>query len=94
MAEVDEQGQSATGASTDMSTWGSVSGAGKERMYTTKEGDTLDDIAAFFYGDSAQKQRLLDDNPELHKDMVQLAAGMQIRVSEDAERGDVSRSSV
>ncbi len=91
MADAGEQGQSATGAA-DMGTWGSVSGSGRERMYTTKEGDTLEDIAAFFYGDSTQKQRLLDDNPELHKDMVQLSPGMQLRVSEDAQRGDVSSS--
>ena len=68
---------------------GTVTGSGESRMYTTKMGDTLEEIAAFFYGDPAHKQRLLDDNPELRDySAPKLPGGMQIRVSKDAGRGD------
>lgn len=68
---------------------GTVSGSGLDRTYTTKTGDTLEEIAAYFYGDRVQKQRLIDDNPFLTRyDGVQLPGGMQIHVSEDASRGD------
>jgi nucleoid-associated protein YgaU len=44
---------------------GKVEGAGLERTYTTKAGDRMESIAAYFYGDPVHKQRLLDDNPAL-----------------------------
>ncbi|MBA3339308.1 MAG: tail protein X [Geodermatophilaceae bacterium] len=74
---------------TDSGEYGQASGGGLERSYTTKEGDTLDDLAGFFYGDAAHRQRLLDDNPELAAD-APLAPGTRLRVPEDAERGDTA----
>lgn len=68
---------------------GKVTGAGLERTYTTKAGDKLEDIAAYFYGDPVHKQRLIDDNPALKTwDGRELPAGLTINVSEDAGRGD------
>jgi hypothetical protein len=84
MAETTDQGAAGEVTADD---YGKVLGAGRDRVYITKEGDTLGDIAAFFYGDSQHQQRLLDDNPELSPDEI-LPAGMRLRVSEDAERGD------
>lgn len=91
MAQADEQEQGSAPAKVTADDYGKVSGAGKERVYVTKEGDTLGDIAAFFYGDSQQQQRLIDDNPELNPDEA-VPAGMRLRVSEDAERGDTASS--
>ena len=78
----------ATPPNSDELAYGSIIGSGKERYYVTKEGDTLEAIAAFFYGDPKQKQRLLDDNPSLMLAGDSLPAGKQIAVSEDAARGD------
>ena len=36
---------------------GSVSGSGRDRRYTTRDGDTLEGLAAFFYGSEAHVQR-------------------------------------
>ena len=70
--------------------FGQTSGEGRERSYVTKQGDTLEDIAAYFYGDPVQRQRLIDDNPDLAA--VQpgdtVPAGMQLTVGLDPERGD------
>ncbi len=71
---------------------GQVSGSGLERIYTTKEGDTLPDLAAFFYGDSGQAQRLIDDNPALPTDRESLPPGTPLRVPEDLSRGDAVAS--
>lgn len=86
MAQIGQESEGG-GQSAAMEEYGAVTGSGRDRVYTSKEGDTLDDVAAFFYGDSTHKQRLLDDNPELTPDMI-LSPGTRIRVSEDAERGD------
>jgi phage tail protein X len=67
---------------------GSIIGSGVSRYYVTKEGDTLEAIAAYFYGDPKHKQRLLDDNPSLLLEGDTLPAGKQIAVSDDAARGD------
>ncbi len=72
---------------------GQVSGSGLERIYTTKEGDTLADLAAFFYGDAGQMQRLIDDNPALPTDGASLPAGTPLHVPEDSSRGDAVASS-
>jgi len=79
----------------DHSKWGQVEGSGLERTYVTKPGDTLDDVAAFFYGDPAHRQRLIDDNPELARWQSgdQVPGGTRIKVSEDASRGDTVSSS-
>jgi hypothetical protein len=69
---------------------GTVSGAGLDRVYTTRAGDTLEVIAAYFYGTEIQRQRLLDDNPDLNLEQYggSLPGGIRIRVSEDVSRGD------
>ena len=67
------------------STFGQVTGAGKERVYTTKAGDTLEDIAAVFYGDPVHKRRLVAQNPELTPDLPVLPPGMRLRVPEDID---------
>jgi hypothetical protein len=74
----------------DQNLWGQTSGSGLERVYTTKPGDTLEDLAGYFYGDPAQRQRLIDDNPELARweSGAQVPGGTRIKVSEDASRGD------
>jgi len=90
MADTTDHEQGAAGEVT-VDDYGKVLGAGRERTYITKEGDTLGDIAAFFYGDSQHQQRLLDDNPELNRDEI-LPAGMRLRVAEDADRGDTVSS--
>jgi hypothetical protein len=86
MATTNEGGT--TSPRSDEIAYGSIIGSGKERYYVTKEGDTLEAIAAFFYGDPKQRQRLLDDNPSLMLEGDALRAGKQIAVSEDAARGD------
>jgi hypothetical protein len=76
-----------------LSSEGKVEGAGLGRRYTTKAGDKLEDIAAYFYGDPVHKQRLIDDNPALSAfDGRELPAGLTINVSEDASRGDAVSS--
>jgi len=87
MAETADREQGAAPTEVTADDFGKVFGAGTERIYVTKEGDTLGALAAFFYGDSQHQQRLLDDNPELSPDAI-LAPGMRLRVSEDASRGD------
>jgi hypothetical protein len=79
----------------DKSKWGQAEGSGVERTYVTKPGDTLDDVAAFFYGDASHRQRLIDDNPELSRWQSgdQVPGGTRIKVSEDAARGDTVSSS-
>lgn len=73
---------------------GSVSGSGKMRTYTAKQGDTLEAIAAYFYGSEVQRQRLIDDNPDFAAlqpgDTV--PAGTVLQVGEDPERGDAVAS--
>ncbi len=70
---------------------GSVSGSGRDRRYTTRDGDTLEGLAAFFYGSEAHVQRLMEENPELEQYRGQsLPGGMSIAVSEDPDKGDVS----
>ena len=80
---------------TESGEYGQVTGSGTERVYITKEGDMLADVAGFFYGDAAHRQRLLDDNPELAQGGVSdpLPAGMRLRIPEDPERGDAVASS-
>ena len=76
------------------SSFGGMSGSGKERTYVTKQGDTLEDVAAFFYGDPVHRQRIIDDNPEIASlapgDTV--PAGTTLKVGEDSERGDTVAS--
>ena len=79
----------------DRSQWGQVSGSGLDRTYVTKPGDTPDGVAAFFYGDTAHRQRLIDENPELARLQPgdQIPGGSRIKVSEDVARGDTTTTS-
>ncbi|MGH2587139.1 MAG: hypothetical protein ACRDJE_19675 [Dehalococcoidia bacterium] len=73
---------------------GVVTGAGLERMYTTRPGDRMEDVAAYFYGDAVQKQRLIDDNPWLAEyDGKEMPGGLEIHVGEDPNRGDAVSTS-
>ncbi len=75
---------------TTESNFGQASGSGMDRVYTTKQGDTLEDLAAFFYGDPVHRQRLIDDNPDFASlpSGETVPAGTTLKVSEDATRGD------
>ena len=77
-------------SSPDETGFGQTSGEGTERTYVTKQGDTLEDIAAYFYGDPVHRQRLIDDNPDLAavQPGESAPAGMTLRVGLDAARGD------
>jgi hypothetical protein len=77
-----------SGAGGAASTYGTVIGSGLERVYVTKEGDQLEDIAAYFYGSSEQQQRLRDDNPAMVGWSGPLPAGVRLNVAEDPTRGD------
>lgn len=74
----------------DETSFGRTVGSGKERSYTTKPGDTLESIAAYFYGAEVQRQRIIDDNPAFA--IVQpgdtLPVGTLLQVGDDPERGD------
>lgn len=72
------------------SSFGQVIGSGKERVYITKPGDTLEDIAAFFYGDPVHRQRIIDDNPDFAglSPGETVPAGTRLSVGLDPERGD------
>ncbi len=74
----------------DQELWGTARGTGTEREYISKPGDTLEVIAAFFYGDAVQRQRIIDDNPDWagYQEGAGLPAGTVLKVGEDAERGD------
>lgn len=76
----------------DSGEYGQATGSGSERVYTTKDGDTLEDLAGFFYGDAAHRQRLIDDNPELAEQDGPLPPGLRLRIPEDPERGDAVAS--
>lgn len=71
---------------------GKTSGSGMGREYVTRDGDTLEAIGAYFYGDPVHAQRLIDDNPQLQGHSGPLAAGMRLKVSEDASRGDAVKN--
>ena len=88
MVEANGEPHRATEDTAETGGHGQVTGSGRERVYTTKEGDTLADLAAFFYGDSSHTARLLRENPELNADTTELQAGMRLRISDDADRGD------
>ena len=72
--------------------YGQRSGRSTGREYVTRDGDTLEAIGAYFYGDPIHAQRLLDDNPQLQGHSGPLPAGMRLKVSDDASRGDASEN--
>ncbi len=74
----------------DASMHGQMTGSGADRAYITKQGDTLEGIAAFFYGAPEHRQRLIDDNPSWNgwQPNETVPAGIQLKVGEDAGRGD------
>lgn len=70
------------------STYGTVQGSGLSRVYITRAGDTLESIAAYFYGSADAAQRIRDENPTLTTSDGTLTPGIHLSVSEDAARGD------
>lgn len=72
--------------------YGQVIGSGKDRVYVTREGDTLEAIAAYFYGDAQHTQRLRADNPALDRweQGAPLPAGFRMNVPVDPARGDTA----
>ena len=65
---------------------GATEGEGADRLYFTKPGDSLEDIAAFFYGSSGRRDRIEAENPQV-AGMDQLATlppGLCLRVPADA----------
>ena len=80
-------------ASGPASEFGIVHGSGMGREYVTREGDTLEAIGAYFYGDPVHAQRLIDDNPSVQAYSGKpLPAGIRLKVSEDASRGDAVKN--
>lgn len=68
----------------DSSNFGTVTGAGAERVYVTKDGDTFEAIATYFYGAEVHKQRILDENPSaMIYNNLRIPGGVSLRVSED-----------
>ncbi len=62
MSEPQGSAPSATATATGPdSEFGMVHGSGTGREYVTREGDTLEAIGAYFYGDPIHAQRLIDD---------------------------------
>ena len=72
------------------SDFGTVQGAGAERTYMTRPGDTLEAIAAYFYGSEEHRSRLVEENPDFASTAPgdTLPAGTTLRVSFDPDRGD------
>ena len=86
-------GATATAAGQE-SDFGKVHGSGMGREYVTRDGDTLEAIGAYFYGDPVHAQRLIDDNPSVQEYSGKpLPAGIRLKVSEDASRGDAVKNS-
>jgi phage tail protein X/LysM repeat protein len=74
-----------------VSSIGTVTGSGPDRRYTTRAGDTIDTLAAYFF---FTKERFLAENPGLSDDGTPLREGMSIRVPEDpvAAEGSAAQS--
>ena len=72
------------------SDFGTMQGSGLDRTYITRQGDTLDAIAAFFYGDGAHVARVQEENPDFASmgPGETLPAGTPLRVSFNPEKGD------
>jgi hypothetical protein len=88
-AEEERQRAADQAATAVLTSEGTVTGSSLGRKYTTKAGDRLEALAAYFYGASVHKQRLIDDNPALKTwDRRALPAGLTINVGEDPTRGD------
>lgn len=66
----------------DTSSHGTVVGSGAERTYIAREGQTVEEIAAYFYGDAAHTQSLFDQNPYLEQRGSALPGGLPIRIHE------------
>ena len=73
-----------TSAPAAASNEGVTSGSGADRTYTSRAGDTLEAIAAYFYGDPVHSRRLLEENPSLAQHSGSLPGGVQMRVPADA----------
>ncbi len=74
----------------DQSKWGTIEGSGLSRVYVSRPGDTLESVAAFFYGDPIHRARIVEENPdwERYQTGAAVPAGTRLKVSEDASKGD------
>lgn len=75
----------------DSSNFGTVTGSGADRVYVTKDGDTFEAIATYFYGAEVHKQRILDENPgAMVYNNLRIPGGVSLRVSEDVAAAPVA----
>lgn len=70
----------APAAAGPVSSLGTVNGSGPDRRYTTRGGDTIENLAAYFF---FTKERFLAENPGLSDDGTPLREGLSLRVPED-----------
>jgi hypothetical protein len=55
-------------------------GAGGERYHTVRTGETLSDVANFYYSDPSQWRGILDNNIDQMADEMDLTAGLVLRI--------------
>lgn len=76
----------------DTSSHGTVIGSGAERVYITKDGQSVDELAAYFYGDAAHAVRIRDENPVLAGFSGALPGGLRLVISEDLPQAPVAET--
>jgi len=55
-------------------------GAGRERYHTVRTGETLSDVANFYYSDPSQWRTILDNNMDQMADELDMTAGQVLRI--------------
>ena len=55
-------------------------GAGRERYHTVRSGETLSDVANFYYSDPSQWRTILDNNMDQMADELDMTAGQVLRI--------------
>jgi hypothetical protein len=55
-------------------------GAGRERYHTVRTGETLSDVANFYYSDPSQWHGILDNNLDQMADEMDMTAGQVLRI--------------
>ena len=65
--------------------WGQAQGSGSDRVYVSRVGDSLQSVAAFFYGDPVHAARITQENPAwaAYKTDANLPGGSILRMPED-----------
>lgn len=66
--------------------YGQTFGEGLNRSYVTKEGDTPESVAAYFYGSESRRDALKDRNPAIagYAEMASIRPGMRLRVPDES----------